>query len=85
MQNILGKVVLHTVLCQKENKQYIFQYGGGGHLGFMCEQYLKVRKNVRNYFLIQNSQRESDENWKTYNYFPRRQWRPSLIYARTRT
>ena len=44
--------------CQKENKQYIFKNGGCGHLGFMCEQELKVEKNVRNYFLIRNSQRQ---------------------------
>ena len=44
MRNILRKVLLHTIFCQKENEQYIFQYGGGGHLGFMHEQDLKAMK-----------------------------------------
>ena len=45
-------------LCVQIEFKNIFQDGGGGHLGLMCEQDLKVRKNVRNYFLIRNSQRQ---------------------------
>ena len=46
---------IYNVFCEKENKQYILQDDGGGHLGFMLEQYLKIKNNVTNDFLIQNS------------------------------
>ena len=58
MQNILRKVLLHTVFRKKENKQYILQDGCGDHLGCMYKQDLEVKKNVRNDFLTQNSQRQ---------------------------
>ena len=46
----------YYVLCQKENKQYILQDRGDGHLGFMHEQDPKIKNNMRNDFLIRNSQ-----------------------------
>ena len=74
----------------RDNWYYTSFSGGGGHPGFMFEQNRKVKKNVRNYFLIRNSQRQLILHivlWRKVKnkYFLRWQWRPSWIYARTKS
>ena len=47
----LQKVVLHIFFCQKV-KTDTFQNGGGGHLGFMHQQDLKIKLNLINEFIV---------------------------------
>ena len=57
-KKMLSKEVSHARYISKSGfthlflskRKYIFQDGGGDHLGFMYEQDLKVKKNVRNDF-----------------------------------
>ena len=46
------KGVLCIFFRQKVKKTDIFQNGSGGHLGFMHQRDLKIKKNVRNEFLV---------------------------------
>ena len=40
---------VHIIFCQKENEQYILQYCGGGHFGFMISKLKMVSEMTYSY------------------------------------